>query len=239
MDLHYCFTDIGNSRIKFSYLDKLYSFEYKPLISNQLELFFSSIKVSKCFYSSVNIYSEKLLTEILRKYSIQAINADNLIQNLELDFSKISGTGTDRKFGIIGAYELSSAPVITIDCGTAVTINFLDSDGCFQGGAIFAGAYTQLNALSKRTQLKNFSLKFEQNKIGTNTADSINYGIYSSIIGGITNVLSNKYKNIPKYITGGYGEIIRKGLKEQYPELKYIPDLVIRGIKQTVYSLKA
>ena len=60
------------------------------------------------------------------------------------------GTGTDRLLAAYAAWRSARGPVIVIDIGTAVTLNLVDGNGRFLGGAIFAGPETARLALASR-----------------------------------------------------------------------------------------
>ena len=57
--------------------------------------------------------------------------------------------GLDRLCGAVAAKGMTPAgtPAITVDVGTAVTVNLIDADGVFQGGAIFPGPRLMARAL--------------------------------------------------------------------------------------------
>ena len=57
---------------------------------------------------------------------------------LRLDYRTVETLGADRWLGAYAAHRRHSAAV-TVDCGTATTINVVDADGCFCGGAIAPG----------------------------------------------------------------------------------------------------
>ena len=61
--------------------------------------------------------------------------------------------GIDRVFGALAAKSMVPAgtPAITVDVGTAVTVNLIDADGVFQGGAIFPGPRLMGLALHQHT----------------------------------------------------------------------------------------
>ena len=48
--------------------------------------------------------------------------------------------GMDRMLGAVGGVQLVGKPVITVDIGSAVTIDLVDGEGVFRGGLILAGA---------------------------------------------------------------------------------------------------
>lgn len=62
-----------------------------------------------------------------------------------------STLGQDRILNAIGAFAKSRQACIVIDAGTAVTVDFVDGEGVFHGGAIAPGLRMMLRALHEQT----------------------------------------------------------------------------------------
>lgn len=59
--------------------------------------------------------------------------------------------GQDRLLNALGAFSRSQQACIVIDAGTAVTVDFVDGHGVFQGGAIAPGVRMMLRAMHEYT----------------------------------------------------------------------------------------
>jgi type III pantothenate kinase len=59
--------------------------------------------------------------------------------------------GIDRWLALVAARRLAAGPVCVVDCGTTVTIDRLDAEGCHQGGLILPGLAMVMQALSAGT----------------------------------------------------------------------------------------
>lgn len=230
--------DIGNSRVKFKRGDLIIAFEY---FTDGLTDFLSSIgkEVGGAFYySSVNKESEKYILGNLKDKIELIENVSNLIDNnTQIDFTGITGMGTDRKLSLIAVHKISDSPIVTVDCGTAVTVNLLDETNICLGGVILPGFYTQSKALHNFTS--NLPLVEELSNrgyFGKNTDDAIRYGILNAIVGGIkTTIDHSSFSSVPDVVvTGGYGEIIKNRLLNYYPNVVYDEHLVIKGIEKTI-----
>lgn len=69
-----------------------------------------------------------------------------------IDFSRYDGNlGEDRVVCCVEAVARYKKPVVIIDFGTATTVNVIDENNVFLGGAILAGVQMGVNALSKAT----------------------------------------------------------------------------------------
>lgn len=62
-----------------------------------------------------------------------------------------STVGQDRLLNALGAYAKAGGACVVIDCGTAVTVDFVDGQGTFCGGAIAPGVRMMLGALHAGT----------------------------------------------------------------------------------------
>lgn len=232
--------DIGNSRVKFRTDDNVIAYEY---FTDNLTDFLNTIEKGSYkafYYSSVNIDAEKFILENLSKKIELIENARNHIDiNTPIDFTNITGMGTDRMLSLLAVQKLTDSPLVTIDCGTAVTVNLLDEDSICLGGVILPGFYTQSKALHNFTS--NLPLVEELNNrgyFGQNTADAIRYGILNAIVGGIkTTIDHSSFSSVPDvFVTGGYGQIIQNRLLNYYPSVIYDENLVIKGIEKLIHN---
>lgn len=71
-----------------------------------------------------------------------AVAGDDLPCPMRLGYDTVATLGADRWLGAFAAHTRFGGgrhPVITIDCGTATTVNVVDREGVFRGGAIAPG----------------------------------------------------------------------------------------------------
>ncbi len=86
--------------------------------------------------------------------------------------------GSDRIANSVAALEAHGAPVIVVDFGTATTVDVIDADGAYVGGAIAPGVETSAQALfSRAARLSAVDLEPPSSVIGTNTRDSVRSGL--------------------------------------------------------------
>jgi pantothenate kinase type III len=231
--------DIGNSRIKLLRDSKLVAFEYNDDFEIQLIEYLQKCNSKNLLiYSSVNSNIEKVFLSIVRELSFHIISGLDALkfQNM-IKHDHIQGMGTDRLMGIFGALSSTKPPLITVDCGTAVTINAIDEQFNCIGGAILPGIQTQLWSLKLRTtKLKPDSINSNPSPAGTNTKDAISSGVIYGITGAIKEIIeriSKEYfekKDIQIYMTGGGAELLLPYVLENYTSIKLTPDLVCRGL---------
>ena len=142
--------------------------------------------------------------------------------------------GQDRLLAAAAAYAMMKQAVIVIDAGTAITVDFVDGEGVFHGGAIAPGAQMQLDALHARTaQLP--QVKFERpadgEAFGRNTVAAMQLGVFEGIR-GMTQALVERYaadyRAFPHVVaTGGDAETL---YSDSELVTRVVHDLVLRGI---------
>lgn len=226
--------DIGNTNIKFACFSKgkLKYFESYKELPDKL------FSAKKWVVSSV---SPKRENEFVKKYNI----TDPIKINYSSPFSfknkylTPDSVGIDRLCGIEGVSfileeRFSKTNVLTIDCGTATTINYKNNENEFIGGLIFPGITLMRSALHLNTSaLPISSLTGELPLIGSTTDDCINSGIINSTLALIEKVYNHIFRDdieLKVFLTGGNSSYLLDVLKIPF---SYIPYLNLLGI----YSL--
>ncbi len=69
---------------------------------------------------------------------------------MKIDMEDPMGVGQDRLAAALGASLMFGAPYIVVDMGTAVTIDLVDANGAYAGGAIAPGMHAFAEYLSER-----------------------------------------------------------------------------------------
>lgn len=239
--------DIGNSRVKI--LSKEHgsvAFPVDELDDTWFDELRSFIQKHKSPYSwalsSVNSKVEEDIIDMLIEFSPVIIAAEFILNNQTLiDISQVSGAGSDRIFGVIGATNYSKPPFITVDCGTAITINYLDKNSTFRGGAILPGVSTQLRALNQFTeQLPLLLPEYTDLPFGSTTMQAMTVGTLWSAVGAIKEIISRikssaGIQSIPIVFTGGEHQLLASALSDM--EIISSPNLVLEGILTAQISL--
>lgn len=232
--------DIGNSRLKLLHGNEITAFTYTSdwqtnIRAKLVQLYNADYRVVG--YSSVNSTVFHVFSEIAALLNMTLIDAAIYapVSGL-LSFANISGMGSDRKLGLFGARSYCAPPFITVDCGTAITVNAVDGNGKCVGGVIFPGLETQMKSLIQHTaNLWETPLFFEEFVPGMTTEQAIRRGIVHGAIGGIIHIINRISQNfgvtnIPVFLTGGGGGIVSEGLIP-YVDVISKPALVCEGIR--------
>ncbi len=244
--------DVGNTRIKAGVFegDKLRNKLYINEIHELSQL--SEDKISSAAVSSVVPEKINPLRNLLReRFRIEPLVITTSSQfNLKINYSTIETLGIDRLCSAEGAFYLAknsnefddfpnSTFLITIDFGTASTINVVEPPGIFTGGMISPGIELMLKALHSSTaQLPNVSIDDYESFIGNSTKSSIASGVINSLIGLIERMVNHltterNAKKVKIFITGGGARTVSKFLRLEH---LYEENLVLIGIKE-IYRL--
>lgn len=225
--------DIGNTNIKFGTFkgdDMVASIristerrctadEYGAIVQDLLKQTDNTLKdVEGVVMSSVvpvlNYTMEHMCQYCFNKKPLVINHSVNT--GITIDYDTPNGLGADRIVGMASAYHFYGGPLVTIDCGTATTLNLIDKDGRFFGGAIAPGIKTSAEALVDKTaKLPHIELVVPESIVGRDTRTCMQAGIIAGYA-GLVKYLVDKYKALPEMkgakvvATGGLSELIAK-----------------------------
>jgi type III pantothenate kinase len=150
--------------------------------------------------------------------------------------------GADRIVNAVAAGKHYGFPAIIIDIGTATTVEAVDGEGCYLGGAILTGLYVSLDALVERTaKLPSVDLEEEPPRvIATNTPDSIRSGFVYGYAGAIDALIRRSRDELAEddikvIATGGPASVIVPYCREID---EFDPDLTLKGLL-ALYEMNA
>ena len=241
--------DIGNTNVKSALFEDNHLNEF-AVHHNSEKLFnyLTKFKFNEAAICSVNPSIEKILIDYFSAKDISLFRAN--IQNkfnLTIKYDTPNSLGMDRVCSAVGALDIAikekllskNQYLITIDFGTATTINIVSPSQEFIGGLIAPGISTMLKSLNERTaQLPLPDLSLYSGVIGRSTDTSIISGVVTSTIGMINETVNHlsemSHQIIPLiFITGGNAKYILPHLKHK---VIYEEALVLEGLK-VIYEL--
>ena len=234
--------DVGNSRIKIHHDDVFLSFPYDKEWKKNVQHHFRD-HVSRRYLiglSSVNPKQTIAIVKVLQRIPGHLVlNAHSLLMRNDqlLSLGKVENAGIDRMLGTIGAMTKVQPPLITVDCGTAVTVNLVSADHFFLGGVIFAGLSTQLFGLAKQTAAIPESKYVPPiNNMGVNTMQCLMAGVTASVVGGVLRTIRAyiddelKSNNVSVIVTGGESLQVLEALKAEGFTAEFHQHMVTDGI---------
>jgi type III pantothenate kinase len=139
--------------------------------------------------------------------------------------------GVDRWLGMIAGYNQYQKTLCIVGCGTAITVDVVDSSGRHLGGLIGSGLRLMKESLAKGTENLSLNETVYPFGLATNTDAAVYNGTLLAACGLIEFVLKNQPDTTQLLLTGGDAEVIAPHLSR----LAIIdPDLVLRGLALTL-----
>lgn len=237
--------DIGNTRVKwkavsveagsenhhFLYQSTTFINDLEKSITGNINDQISHVYVSNVAGEKIKI---KLVQWFVDKFQVKPVFAQSQrkMHGLVSAYIHPEQLGVDRFLAMLGANVQPDEAMVIIDCGTAVTVDCVNTCKQFVGGVILPGINLMRNSLFHNAAALNVPVK-EQNF--TMFATDTDLAIGSGTILAVTSVIETAMKKLkelsgvePKCIvTGGDGELIRSQLSF---EADYCPDLVLEGL---------
>lgn len=231
--------DIGNTRLKWVLLIKgevshSVALHHQPtnftqqLISDWQSLPTPKIVCLSCVSSEhiktkvINLVQQlwKTIKIIIAKSSAEAFG----VKNSYLHPQKL---GIDRWLGLIASYHHYQQAVWIADCGTAITLDFIDDQGQHGGGLIAPGLQLMKRSLLTDTA----ALDFFENDYSLSLANQTDNAIFSGTLGAATGLIeqfvTRKSCKALLILTGGDAKIIAENLS--VPVIMEA-DLVLKGL---------
>jgi type III pantothenate kinase len=142
--------------------------------------------------------------------------------------------GADRIVNALGAVERYGAPVITVDFGTAITVDFIAEGEEYRGGAIAPGLSISADALVEHTAaLRRVDLVTPDHATGRSTVEAIQSGLvfgYAGLVDGLIDRIAAEHDagGCPLVATGGLADVVTPHCRH---EIVIDPDLTLRGLR--------
>ncbi|WP_404307851.1 type III pantothenate kinase [Neorhodopirellula lusitana] len=208
--------------------------------------------------ASVNRAAAKVLESGLRpvvgeKVQVRIISRHDI--PLEVAVDQPDRVGIDRLVGAFGAARGNfhtagshdsdkdrdvALPLVVVDAGTTVTVDLVDADGVYLGGAIIPGLAMQTSALASGTDAlpkldwgTQCGDTANLDSPGKNTSAAIRLGILSSVVGGIERLIRLYGGPAHLVVTGGDAGCIASALSVP---CQVEPHLVCRTLTQLPWA---
>jgi type III pantothenate kinase len=185
---------------------------------------------------------ERALDEFARRrfgLTAQYVRSSAELGGIRNGYAAPERLGVDRLLAMIAARRTCGGPVMVADCGTAVTVDFVDDAGNFTGGVIAPGLALMHGALSRGTH----ALPPVEPEVGPALALSTEGAMASGCLLAIAGLISMVAREIEAR-TGRRPECILTGgdAPRVVPRLPipchHDPDLVLRGLAMVAGEAK-
>jgi type III pantothenate kinase len=236
----YLIIDIGNTLTKAAVFKHRSIIETATVYSSYIEQIIDTIAGLKNKYSIRSVILSSVrsedheITGFLKKYFPKFIYFN---QHTPVPIKNLYGSpetlGKDRLAGVVAAHDLfPERDVLVFDAGTALTIDFIDSEGNYKGGNISPGLEMRFNALNRYTKkLPLLSQDAKTNDlIGETTIKAIVNGVQNGILYEIKTYImrfKRAYPDLQIIFTGGDAIFFEKRIKSK---IFADPILVLKGL---------
>jgi len=143
--------------------------------------------------------------------------------------------GVDRWAAIVAAFHAAGGPLLVVDCGTALTLDYVDAEGMHHGGLIAPGLAAMRAALAHTTRLPGEVLSGPVpggSDWGRDTAEAVAGGCMGAVVGLIERARArvgapDAAAASRLWITGGDAEAVITHLPASW---RHVPGLVLDGL---------
>lgn len=142
--------------------------------------------------------------------------------------------GADRIVNALGAVDRYGAPVVTVDFGTATTVDLIGAGGEYRGGAIAPGIGISAEALVRSTAaLRHVDIVAPIHAVGRSTAEAIQSGLvygYAGLVDGLLDRITAEHgsADVTVVATGGMAEAV---IPHCTHSITLDPGLTLRGLR--------
>jgi type III pantothenate kinase len=244
--------DIGNTSVQIAFLRGQESSGRASFNNNDLSGLGDGLREvwkemgadGKVAASSVNPDALKTLEAA----AAEAIGQDVLVIGrdlplpIETSLPHPAGIGTDRLCAAAAAYDQLGVACVVADFGSAITVDCVNSDGLFQGGAILPGLQMGARVLASQTaQLPEVQLSDPQWVYGQDTSEAIISGLVRGGRGALRELVETYATEMGSWplviLTGGDAHLICKDVNDSELAQAIVDDLVLRGVAIAYYKL--
>ncbi|MDR3210601.1 MAG: type III pantothenate kinase [Planctomycetota bacterium] len=238
--------DIGNTKARLAWLEEgvvrehwlwptreLTSAGLTPLLARQAKagetLWVASVA------PGVNSRVTAAATAVGATCHFLAVDSDQIMPHR---LSSPQTTGVDRLLVALGAGGQAPGAYIVIQCGSAATVDWVDSEGFYRGGYILPGPRLWLQGLGLAECLPDLSREDwlgESSEPGDATRSALLGGLAVGLPAAVAAAvarLGEKLGPVPLTLTGGWAGALAPRLANLAPRL--VPDLLFLGIARWV-----
>lgn len=193
-----------------------------------------------CVISGVNPGQETRLADWFMEQGFNTRIASHKDLPLRVAVDAPEKTGIDRLLNAVAVNtrRRPGSAAIVVDAGSAVTVDLVDEQGIFRGGAIFPGLHLMARALNQYTaKLPLVDVKRRSEPPGAATKSAIEAGVFHAVLGGMESLvrsLQARCKTSAEiFFGGGDAEFLA-------PHLGYSvtlwPEMTLEGLLRAVLA---
>ena len=160
---------------------------------------------------------------------------------IKTDLPDPASIGTDRLCAAVAAYDRLGAACVVADFGSAVTVDCVNDDGVFLGGAILPGLSMSADCLHECTALlPRVQLAAAAPVFGKNAEQAILLGLLAAARGALRELVEAYATEMGRWplviLTGGDAELVCPHPGQGELVQAVVPDLTLRGAAIAYYK---
>ena len=229
--------DFGNTFQKCAVFDRenmISDIKFEKICLNDIVDYtnrFSGIK--SCILSSVMNTPKEIIDYLNHKFEFIELNSKSLIP-ITNKYSTPDTLGKDRLAAAVAVCKLAKGKAaLSIDIGTAIKFDLVNSDKEYLGGSISPGLFLRFKSLHTFTaKLPLVDYNNLHSLIGTDTQTSILSGVMNGAIAEVNTFIEmykSQYEGILIFITGGESIYFVNHIKS---EIFAVSNLVLIGLNE-------
>lgn len=212
--------DIGNSRLKWAVADagKIQStvfVDYRQAgFIEQLQHSWSRIDkprqlaIATVAGQQVSACLITLVKQLWPSIAIVVPTAEARAYGVVSAYVQPEKLGVDRWLALLGAHRDYSGGSCIVDCGTAITVDFVEADGRHRGGLISPGLLLMKKALAQNTAALPLCENYSNIGLADDTEAAIDSGTLLAAVGLVEAVFRRHANACRLILTGGDAELL-------------------------------
>ncbi len=233
--------DVGNTRIKWGLCSSAHVWSVAPLPAEDTDAWQQQWREWKLergqewIVAGVHPPRRDALVAWLKERSDSVVVLSTFKElPLQIDVEVPHKVGIDRLLNAVAAnrHRQEHVAAILVDAGSAVTVDYVDGNGVFKGGAIFPGFGLMARSLHEHTALLPIvTLDEAALPPGTSTTHAIQAGVLHAVVGGVERLIAEYQLRFPTafeiFITGGDAKLVAGKL---HRSAHIWPEMTLEGI---------
>lgn len=232
--------DVGNSFLKWRVVDEAFEVVERGIVDYRSG--FAALTPGSSFEKArlVSVASSDINNDLIAfiesqfNVSARLAASEPSCAGVTNGYPQSEALGVDRWSAVVAAFNRCAGSVLVIDCGSAMTVDFVNAVGQHLGGYIIPGSDLMMGALQRDTERVRFE-RIDNCDVGfgVDTSAAVNSGIQAALQGVIAVAVSQaKMQSSEPFailLTGGGGQTLLAAIDDQPAE--YVPDLVLDGLR--------
>lgn len=230
--------DAGNTFVKWRLLDNLDVVKRGRFLTEQLSRSIpvewqeavAEIRVASVAGKDINLQIEAVLSGY-HSIEIRFAQTTGFCASVKNSYAQPERMGVDRWLAMLAAYNKVKRACCVVDCGSAITIDFIDVFGKHQGGYILPGLrLMKQDLLSNTAEIQvDRSISAFDLVPGRDTSAAVDHGInylFLSLVEKVARDINKPMESYQLFVTGGDGQLFASLVEGG----EYSSDLVLDGL---------